>query len=355
VARTGRTGRVGEFELIERLAKELAADAPDSNLLVDIGDDAAVVKRGALADIYTTDTLVDGVHFVAGRIPWRDLGWKSLAVNLSDIAAMGGQPLYSLVTLGLTTNASPADLVELYRGMRAASAKFGGQVIGGDVVRSPVMFVTVAMIGTATKVGARPVVLTRSAVRPGYKIAVTGVVGSSAGGLRLISEGSPRRPRSSSVLVKAHNTPVPRVAEGQALVRAGVRAAMDVSDGLVADLGKLCAASGVRAVVTAERVPVAEELRRAFPNDYLQLALGGGEDYELLFAAPPEVMERACARVGLVGATVIGRAVAGHGGARRSGTGRGGRLTGPADAVRVVDREGREVPVKRPGWDHLIG
>jgi thiamine-monophosphate kinase len=346
--------------LIERLARELDTDAPDRNLLVDIGDDAAVVRRGALADIYTTDTLVDGVHFVAGRIPWHELGWKSLAVNLSDIAAMGGRPLYSLVTLGVTQDARVTDLTELYRGLRAASAEFGGRVIGGDVVRSPVMFITMAMVGTAIKIAGRPVVLTRSAVRPGDQIAVTGVLGSSAGGLRLISEGRQRGRRSSLALVRAHNTPIPRVAEGRALVRAGVRAAMDVSDGLVADLGKLCAASNVRAVVTAERVPVANELRRAFPNDYLQLALGGGEDYELLFAAPPDVMELARGKVGPVGATVIGRAVAARGGAARgagstSSNGRPGQLTGPAGAVRVVDREGREVPVQRAGWDHLIG
>jgi thiamine-monophosphate kinase len=347
--------RIGEFELIERLAKQLGEAAPDPAVLIGIGDDAAVVRRGVLADIYTTDTLVDGVHFMAGRIPWADLGWKSLAVNLSDVAAMGGRPLYSLVTLGVTAGTRPKDLAEVYRGLRAASEEFGGRVIGGDVVRSPVMFITVAMVGTATKVSGRPAVLSRSAVRPGDQIAVTGVLGSSAGGLRVIAEGRVKGRRPTAALVRVHNRPVPRVAEGRALVRAGVRAAMDVSDGLIADLGKLCAASNVRAVVSAERVPVADELKRAFPNDFLQLALGGGEDYELLFAAPPDVMRRACANVGPSRPTVIGRAIAPRGRRARPGAKPGARLTGPPGAVRVVDREGQEVAVASAGWDHLVG
>ena len=134
---------------------------------------------------------------------------------------------------------------------------------------------------------------------------------------------------------------VPRVAEGQALVRAGVRAAMDVSDGLVADLAKLCASSGVRAIVQADLLPVGLGLKAAFPSDFIQLALGGGEDYELLFTAPPDVMRMATGKVGPAAATVIGEI---HAGSKNS---RG--------TVRVVDGQGREIPVAHAGWDHLVG
>lgn len=335
----------GEFELIARLAEIVGVDAADEDLLVGIGDDAAVVRRGGLADIYTTDTLVDGVHFRAGQIPWRDLGWKSLAVNLSDIAAMGGMPLYSLVTLGVTPETSPDGLFEAYRGMADAAREFGGRVIGGDVVRSPVLFITVAMIGTATTIDGKPVLLTRSSARVGDQIAVTGSLGASAGGLRAATSGldSPKTER----LLRAHYAPVPRIADGQSLVRAGVRAAMDVSDGLVADLEKMCAASGVRATVKADLVPVADELKSVFPSDFLQLALGGGEDYELLFTAPSGVMQRAIESVGVTHATVIGEiTVPGDDTRERQRPGR---------VVRVVDAEGRAINVPHAGWDHLVG
>lgn len=339
--------RLGEFELIARLAEIVGADAPDEDLMVGIGDDAAVVRRGELADIYTTDTMVDGVHFTAGQIPSRDLGWKSIAVNLSDIAAMGGMPLYSLVTLGVPSSTVPDTLFDAYRGMSEATRRFGGRVVGGDVVRSPVLFITVAMVGTASKIDGRPVLLTRSAARAGDQIAVTGKLGDSAGGLRVAAgaqyggAGLKGKRRKAESLLRAHYAPVPRIAEGQGLVRAGVRAAMDVSDGLVADLAKLCASSGVRATVQADLLPVSEGLNALFPSDYMQLALGGGEDYELLFTAPPDVMRVATGSVGPAAATVIGEIHAADDSSR--------------GAVRVVDAEGREIPVAHAGWDHLVG
>jgi thiamine-monophosphate kinase len=334
----------GEFELIARLAEIVGVDVSDKDLLVGIGDDAAVVRRGELTDIYTTDTMVDGVHFSAGQIPWRDLGWKSIAVNLSDIAAMGGRPLYSMVTLGVPPGIAPDALFDAYRGMADATSRFGGRVVGGDVVRSPVLFITVAMVGTASSAGGKPVVLTRSGAGAGDQVAVTGRLGDSAGGLR-VAQGTRRKGKpgkDASALLCAHYTPVPRIAEGQALVRAGVRAAMDVSDGLVADLGKLCTSSGVRGIVHADLLPVSKELKAAFPSDFLQLALGGGEDYELLFTAPPDVMRAVLRRVGPASPTVIGEIQATD---ERS----------PRGAVSVLDGQGREIRVAHAGWDHLVG
>lgn len=334
---TRNRAAIGEFELIARLERVLAGSAQDASVLIGIGDDTAAALRGSNADLYTTDTMVDGVHFRAGQIPWRDLGWKAMAVNLSDIAAMGGVPLYSLITLGVPPGARAADLVTMYRGIRDITDRFGGRVVGGDIVRSPVLFITVAMIGTASMARGKPAMLLRSNARPGDLIAVTGTLGASGGGLRAMELG--RKNRAAVRLARAHTRPTPRVPEGQALVASGIRTAMDVSDGLIGDLKKLCDASSVSAVVEADAIPVSNDLKSIFPDDYLRYALGGGEDYELLFAGPRATITRALGALGPGGATVIGRVVP---------RGRPGRSD-----VSVIDGKGKPVLVERAGWDHL--
>ena len=200
--------------------------------------------------------------------------------------------------------------------MAEAYSLYGGAIVGGDVVRSPTFFLSVTMNGAGLEgsdgaAGAAPI-LKRSCARPGDVIGVTGSLGCSAGGLRTWSdsESRPIADRTVAHLRDAHNRPIPRVSQGQGLVRAGVRAAMDVSDGLVHDLGKLCAASGVGAVVHAEQAPADAFLREAYPEGWLDLALTGGEDYELLFTAPRRVMEAAAAALD-VPVTVIGEIVEG--------------------------------------------
>ncbi|MFW6174441.1 MAG: thiamine-phosphate kinase, partial [Chloroflexota bacterium] len=331
-------------ELIDALARIVAsgrAHGPDifpEGLAIGIGDDCAAIRRDRGTDVYTTDTMVDGVHFRAGQMPWRDLGWKSMASNQSDVASMGAWPVASLVTLGVPREAEVEDLQEIYGGMKEAVDEHGGAVVGGDVVRSPVLFITVAMIGRAEDGSdGEARLLRRDVAKAGDLIAVTGVLGSSAGGLRALESGLSGG--SADILRNAHFRPTPRVPEGLSLARDGVRTAMDVSDGLVADTAKLCQASGVCAVVNRDALPVADALRTLFPDEWPGMALGGGEDYELLFAAPPDVMEHALRSVGGE-ATVIGEILAcehpdQHG------------------KVRVVDSEGREVPVEQAGWDHL--
>lgn len=343
---TGTSGLPGEFELIERLARTLSTTAPGRSgdadplpeLVLGIGDDCAALRRGSRTDVYTTDTLVDGVHFRAGEISWADLGWKAIAVNLSDIAAMGARPLASLVTLGLPGDTDPRRLDEMYRGMAAATSEYGGAVIGGDIVRSPVLFITVAMSGeAAANADGEVALLRRDAAQPGDRVAVTGTLGDSGGGLQALRAGLSGA--AVDRLAKAHHRPRPRVRQGRLLVSRGVRAAMDVSDGLVDDLGKLCAASGTAAVVRSDRLPASDELRDTFPDEWLSLALGGGEDYELLFTAPPQLMESVVTALEMP-ATVIGEIVAGDG----DDAGR---------RVAVIDADGRPVEVARGGWDHL--
>ena len=221
----------------------------------------------------------------------------------------------------------------LYMGMQDLCGRYGTRVIGGDVVRAPVLFITVAVTGAAQ--GQSAALLTRDAARAGDVIAVTGSLGSSAGGLALLTEGSvDATGEAAAHLMAAHRRPMPRVREGVALVQNGVEAAMDVSDGLVADLTKLCEASGVSAVVRADGVPIDERLAATFPDRCLLMALEGGEDYELLFTAPSEIMERTAAEID-VPITVIGEI-------REGGAG-----------VEVRDSSGEVLRVGAGGWDHF--
>ena len=325
---------LGEFGLI-RSIQELVCEGEqhsgddDFRLLLGIGDDAAAWRTPEATELATTDTLVDGVHFRHDLTSWEDLGWKSMAVNLSDIAAMGGRPLYALVTLGLTQDTNVEDVRELYRGMLAACRAYGCRIAGGDIVRSPVDFITVAMTGAA-----REVTLTRSTARPGDSIAVTGPLGSAAGGLQALLQGWLPQNESGSHLQAALNRPVPRLDACETLISCGVKAAMDVSDGLIDDLAKLCEASGVGAVVEAARVPADACLRDTYPDNWLQLALNGGEDYELLFTGADTAVEAAVTT--LTNAAVVGHIVADHPG-----------------QVRVVDDAGADIPLDRSGWDHF--
>ena len=325
-----KVSETGEFALISILREMVCANGLPSPMTLGIGDDAAAWRARDSVELTTTDTMVEGVHFLHDALSWSDLGWKSLAVNLSDIAAMGGLPLHALVTLGLKPDTEVADVKKMYDGILSACREYGCTIAGGDIVRSPVTFVTITVVGTATGH-----LLTRSAGRPGDVVAVTGPLGSSAGGLKAQLEGLVLDDDVKNRLSDAHNRPAPRIREGQTLVREGTLTAMDISDGLIDDLSKLAAASGVGAVVCASQVPVDGCLKRAFPDDHLQLALNGGEDYELLFAGSEDVVTRALAALA-PSASVIGRLVADHPG-----------------RVRVLDDNGEDIEIARRGWDHF--
>ena len=336
-------GDIGEFELIDRLESSVRdrnatqiCRLRDQDIQVElgIGDDAAAWRYPESTVVSTTDTMVENVHFIVDKTPWRELGWKALASNLSDVGAMGCSPTFALVTLGLRGDILLAGLVEMYEGMMDMLDLTGGALIGGDIVRSETLFVSVALEGVAES-GAQ--VLRRDGARPGDTIAVTGHLGCSFGGLRLLlgeSLAQDVEPAVRCHFTLAHSRPVPRVAEGIALRKLGVRCAMDVSDGLSADLAKLSAASGLAARIEAEKIPADLHLKSAFPGDWLQMALGGGEDYELVFCADDRTMDRVTEEL-RSSVTVIGRMVDGEPG------------------VTVLDANGAEVAVRTSGWDHF--
>jgi len=336
-----KVSELGEFGLIARLTEELGnqaraqtAQGGATRLILGIGDDAAVWTSEGPAQIATTDTMVEGIHFPRG-VPWQDLGWKSLAINVSDVAAMGGTPEYALITLALPDDFLVEDVVELYRGVAAAGAEYGVVVAGGDVVRAPQAVITVVLTGRAALGDdGQPHLLRRSGARAGDSVAVTGYLGDSAGGLRLILAGAPDT-GAARHLKQAHLRPQARVDVGRAAVTIGLRCAIDVSDGLAQDLGHVCEESGLGAVVRAQALPVSDPLSQTFPDDALALAATGGEDYELVLVGPLEALKQVQRRVE-VPATVIGEMV--EDAERR---------------VRFLDEAGRELTFARAGWDHF--
>ena len=340
---------IGEFGVIERLNRMVVGRGMGNPavrafpLLVDTGDDTAAWQVGggprgpgaeAACELFTTDTVVEGIHFTRHTTPWRDLGWKAVAANVSDIASMGGLPTYALITLGLPPETSVADIEEMYRGMLEIGDEYGMAIVGGDIVGSPVLFVTTALVGVTERAP-----MLRSKARPGDAVAVSGYVGSSGGGLRLMLECPDVNGEGADFLRLAHRRPAPAVRQGQLLAERGITTAMDVSDGLADDLGKLCAASGVAARVRASAVPVHPMLRRQFPGEFLGLALGGGEDYVLLFAGPTDLVESLMPQLG-EGSAVIGSIVAAEDG-------------GVPGRVAVVDDAGQEISMTGQGWDHF--
>jgi thiamine-monophosphate kinase len=326
-------GDIGEFALIERLSKQVDAARLASpggagfRLRLGIGDDAAAWQASAGIVVQTTDTMVDGVHFTEATTPWKDVGWKVLVANLSDIASMGAVPLCGIVTLGLPPGLDVASVDALYAGMLEACATYGALIVGGDVVNAQRAFVTVALTGACA---GEP--LTRAAARPGDTLAVTGPLGASAAGLRLLLQG--KADTAPASLIEAHRRPRPRIEAGQSILLAGGRCAMDVSDGLAVDLGKLGKASGVGVRIEAEQVPRAPVLAALGEPDALELALSGGEDYQLVFAAPRQTIEHVLEEVR--GAVIIGEVTADEPG-----------------MVRLIDAAGTPMPLTLAGWEHL--
>lgn len=327
-------GDLGEFGLIERLTRRLAGALP-ADLVVGPGDDAAAWRAGDGYAVATTDTLVAGVHFLPGRVAWRDVGWKALAVNVSDIAAMGATPRFALVTLALPRETAVAEMDDLYDGLRACAEAFGVTVAGGDIVTAPVFSITVALLGeggAAADGAAR--VLRRDAARPGDIVAVTGALGGAAGGVRALADDVAPSPEGARLIARQMR-PQPRIDAGRAAVEAGVRCGIDVSDGLLQDLGHICEASGVAAVVQLASLPVDADVAAVYPDDALRLAATGGEDYELLLVAPAAAINAAGRSVHV---TVIGEIVAPGADGRR---------------VHCVDAGGETVAFDATGWDHL--
>lgn len=279
--------------MIRRISSSLPEAPPE--VMVPVGDDCAVLRLGETTWVAAADMLVEGHHFEGWASP-EDVGYKAVAVNVSDVAAMGAEPRFALSSGG---GPDPEVTLRCFRGVLEACERFGVYPLGGDTTGAGVLTLDVSILGQCFQ----PPVL-RSGARVGDLLAVTGELGASAAGL-LVLEGGDTGPER---LVRKHLRPEPRVAAGRAAARLGVHAMIDLSDGLASDVRHICERSGVGCRVELERLPVAGDVRGYFEarsEDPDIVAATGGEDYELLVAAPEEVLD-AFAGQADVPVTVVG-------------------------------------------------
>ncbi len=315
-----------ELDLLEQIAARVKLRP---GVAIGIGDDAAVLA-GDPAMVATHDLLIEDVHFRAST-DFHDLGPKALAVNLSDLAAMGAEPVAALVGLGLPEGRG--EVADLYAGMEALAARVGATIAGGDLTAAPCLVIAVTALGRLSR-GTAPVC--RGGGRPGDWICVTGAVGGAAAGLLALEDpavGASLAPEA----VRRQLRPQPRLAEGRLLREAGAHAMLDVSDGVALDALRLARASGLGAEVDLELLPlgpgVAEVAGRT-GRDAQLLAATGGDDYELLVALPAATAIAVAPRL-------------------PAGLTRIGRLTGGEPRLRLL-RGGREVTPERLGWEHDV-
>lgn len=299
---------LGESALIERIAARCTQSLPTEVVSVvrGVGDDTAVLQAGGQTLLWTADMLIEGVHF---RLDWMDaasLGWKALAVNLSDIAAMGGEPIGALLSIALPPERTGAWFDAFLDGFLECAHAHHASLIGGDTNRADRVVIDVSVLG---RVDGAPVL--RSGVQVGDWLMVTGALGGSRAGLESLFAG-----QAGAVDLTPHFRPTPRLQAGKLAQQSGATAMMDLSDGLAADLPKLLRASGKGAVVYTDKVPVhpvALQWAKVQRVDPTKLALLGGEDYELLITAPPAVAERMLAQMPAatgVALSVIGEVIA---------------------------------------------
>ena len=333
-----KVSELGEFGLVDLLAKvayeiQDRQAAPWRQLLVGIGDDAAAWHSDASIELATVDSLIQGTHFTLDTTTWKELGWKALAVGLSDIAAMGGIPKYALVSLGLPGHTEVDDVTDLYMEMMELGQAFGVAIVSGDTSSAPLVIINTTILGSTS--GQAQKILTRSVARAGDKIAVTGYMGGAAAGLEVLTKKIKLKQQDSASLRRAFLQPHPRVTEGQILVEQGVKAAIDISDGLISDLSHICQASKVGARIEVDLVPIHPAVKDNFGDKSLEMALSGGEDYELLFTASNKIIERVRKAIPCP-ITVIGEVVADA----------PGRVT-------LVDIQGKPFKPARTGWQHF--
>lgn len=283
---------IGEFGLIKKLRKRCTYIPPE--ILTGIGDDAAAIKIGNKKILVTTDMLIEKIHFDLSFTSFYQLGYKFLAVNISDIFAMGGKPEYFFVSLGIPGNYRSEHIDELYSGISKIARKFGIAIAGGDTCMSKSGFVL-----SGTLIGSADKIMTRSGAQEGDGIFVTGTLGDSAAGLMLLKKqkikgtghmgdnSKLRTPNSRDglFLMRKHLMPEPAPLKRTS----GVTSMIDISDGLLIDLGHICDESKVGAAIYRDKIPISGALAgfaKISGMDPVTVALKGGEDYALLFTAP---------------------------------------------------------------------
>ena len=325
-----KLSRLGEFGLIDRIRRKVSAGR---GVRLGIGDDAAWIDHPQGSSLITADLLIEGIHFDLRWTSLADLGYKSLAVNLSDIAAMGGVPAYAMLSLGIPANFDSKQLDELYRGINGLAKKHGVTIVGGDTNLADSLLISVCVIGHPPS---KPIC--RSGAHVGDDIYVTGTLGDAALGLELLRRKRLRQSRAMAQLLTRHHRPTPRLAAAALLAQRNLPTAMiDISDGLIQDLGHICRASHVGATIQQEKLPLSNAYRALAGRIGMRCAMSGGEDYELLFCAAPRLRKR-IEKLNHPAGIAISRI----GVCRPVGKG-----------VHVVDASGNTIAVKAAGHDHF--
>lgn len=307
---------MGEFELLAKLRERLPQDGPRVKL--GSGDDAAVTVPGG-ATATSVDAIVEGIHFRREEVGLHTVGRKALATALSDLAAMGAEAGEAYVVLGAPKDLAEADFLELLDGLLELAAETGTTLAGGDLTRAPALTLAVTVVGHASSAEK---LITRAGAQPGDLLVVTGEIGGAAAGRLLLDDPSlaDAVPATTADRLRARQTdPTPRLRSGRALAEAGAGAMIDLSDGLAGDAGHLAAKSGAALHIEAGSLPLAKgiaEVASGAGRDPLELAVSGGEDYELLAALPANKLTEASTRLGEAAETTltpIGEVAAGEG------------------------------------------
>lgn len=331
----------GEFSLIDRISKILPK-INDPNLLLDIGDDTAVIKMDERrAILLTCDIQIEGQHFHLDYMTPYQIGKRAMVVNLSDIAAMGGTPTYALVSLGLPKSFSIEDYDKLFQGMRDELYPHQAAIVGGNLAQSAdKLIVDITLLGEINL----PHYLTRGGAQAGDRIFVSGKLGASGAGFQVLQKYGISYPGKYQAQVDAHILPSPRIELGKRLARIDqITAMIDLSDGLAGDLYHICERSRVGAEIYEERLPLADnlqEISQLTAKSLPDIALHSGEDYELVFTAHPEISTEAIEAIGKslsIPLTEIGKIIS------------------SSEGYYLVNSQGEKTMLQPKGWDHFAG
>lgn len=333
---------LGEFGFIHRINEFLRKEGIQGrDVTLAIGDDAASFQPRAGNELLVTcDCMVEGKHFVPGRINPMDLGRRAMVMNISDIGAMGGQPIYALVSLGLRADTLIVDLEAVYRGFIAELNPLEASIIGGNLTCSEhAMFIDITVIGEAEK----DKVVRRSTANVGDLILVTGHPGQAAAGLKLLMETDDYAALYDHPLVRAYSRPSHRAREGHAVAQSGYATAMiDTSDGLLGDLAHICEESRVGAELVLENMPVSDlmmDISTQSSEERYELVLRDSDDYELIITCPPsnlDLIRSTIDRISDIPLTEIGR------------------ITDEAGSIKLLLPDGTQREVQPDGWNHFI-
>jgi len=332
---------VGEFGLIHRIHKLLKKEGVKTpGVTLGIGDDTASIRpRPGYELLVTCDCLIDGQHFLSDRITPLDLGRRAMVVNISDIGAMGGQPLYALVSLGLKTDMPVKDVENMYRGFVMELNPFGASIIGGNITKTrDAIFIDITLLGEVEQ----GKLMLRSTAKAGDAILVTGYPGQAAAGLQFLLRSPAGMDLHEHPLVQTYNTPSHRAREGQAIARSGQAAAMiDTSDGFLGDLGHICQDSGVGAELIQEELPISDDLRQAaleLKLDPYELFLQDSDDYELIITCAPKNVAHIRSAVSSVSKVPVTQV---------------GKITDSAGDMQLILSDGSRRRITPAGWDHF--